>query len=67
MKRYVCMNEYCKETGFPIDTMKRLCHSYLADKFSFRSSGSSRAPINIIVPVFESMLQAGDFKEVIEG
>lgn len=67
MKKFVHMKEYCDETGFPLDVMRRLCRSYLADQFSFRSSSAQRAPINIIVPVFESMLERGEFKEVIEG
>lgn len=67
MKKYMHMKEYCEATGFPLDVMRRLTRSYMADRFSFRSSGAQRAPINIIVPVFESMLENGEFKEVLEG
>ena len=67
MKKYMHMKEYCDATGFPLDVMRRLTRSYMADRFSFRSSSAKRAPINIIVPVFESMLEAGELKEIIEG
>ena len=67
MKRYMKLAEYSEASGLPMDLLRRLCRSWLADQFTFRASGASNAPIYIIVPVFEKMLDRGDLKEVLEG
>lgn len=67
MKRNMTMQDYCKESGFPINAMKQLVHSYLGERFAFRTTTGKTAPYYIIVPVFESMQEAGEFKEVLEG
>ena len=67
MKRNMISSQYCKETGFPQHAMEKLLHSYLADRFSFRPTSGRTAPYYIIVPVFESMQEAGEFKEILEG
>ena len=66
-RKYMIWNEYCEETGYPVRAMKRLLHSYLADRFSFRPSEGKTAPHYIRVNVFESMEAAGEFKGVLEG
>ena len=63
MKRYMKIREYCKETGFPENTMRRLCKSYKAYKFSHRESDAPNAHIIITVPVFEKMWDSGEFRQ----
>lgn len=66
MKRNISARKYCEETGFPVRAMDRLLHSYLADRFSFRTTTGKTAPYYIIVPVFEAMQEAGEFREVLD-
>lgn len=67
MKRYMSANEYCHETGFKRSCMDRLLNCWLSGEFSYRSGNGKTSPYYIIVPVFEKMLERGDFKEVLEG
>lgn len=67
MQKFMNISEYCRESGFPVKAMRQLTKCYLADQFCFRRSGAVNATIIINVPVFEKMLERGDFKEVLEG
>ena len=66
MKKYSSIKEYCSETGFKPDTMRNLLRSEYGPEFSFRTGSGRNAPYTIIVPVFERMLERGDFKDVLE-
>lgn len=66
MKRYLTISEYCKESGFPIRAMRQLLHCYLAPEFCFRTTSGKTAPFYINVVKFESMLESGEFREVLE-
>lgn len=68
MKQFVPARQYCKESGFPIRAMmEKLVHCSLAPEFCFRTSSKRTAPYYIDVQKFEKMMEAGEFKEVLEG
>lgn len=66
MKQFVQARQYCKESGFPIRAMQQLLHCYLAPEFCFRTTSGKTAPFYINTVKFESMLEAGEFREVLE-
>ena len=47
--------------------MEKLVHCSLATEFCFRTSNTKTAPYYIDVQKFEKMMEAGEFKEVLEG
>ena len=63
MKRYMKIREYCKETGFPEETMRALVKSYKGHKFSQRLSDADNSHYLITVPVFEKMWDSGELRE----
>lgn len=65
MKRYMRIREYCKESGFPEKTLRRLCRTYKAGKFSRRTGEAINSHILINVAAFERMWDDGEFKECI--
>ena len=68
MAKYQTAREYCRESGFPIRAMmEKLVHCSLAPEFCFRTSNTRTAPYYIDVQKFEKMMEAGEFKEVLEG
>lgn len=67
MKKYISANAYCSETGFPRTQMDKLLHSFLGAEFSYRSGQGKTSPYYIIIPVFERMLEAGEFREILES
>lgn len=68
MKQFVPARQYCKETGFPVRAMmEKLIHCSLASEFCFRTSSKRTAPYYIDVQKFEKMMEAGEFKEVLES
>ena len=67
MKKYATIKAYCSETGFKPDTMRNLLRSEYGKEFSFRTGSGQNAPYTIIVPVFERMLEAGEFEEVLRA
>ena len=67
MKKYLSSSAYCRETGFPVRSMRELVHSNMSDEFCHRSSGARNATILIDVQKFERMLEAGEFREVLES
>ena len=64
MKRYMRVRDYCKESGFPVKLMYRLCRSHMGNKFSKRESDAENSHIIITVPVFEKMWDEGELKNV---
>lgn len=67
MTTYMKLADYSEQSGLPMDLLRRLTRSYLADQFCFRASGARNAPIYIIVDRFEKMMADGEFREVLEG
>ena len=68
MAKYQTAREYCLESGFPVRAMmEKLVHCSLATEFCFRTSNTKTAPYYIDVQKFEKMMEAGEFKEVLEG
>ena len=67
MKTFMSVNSYCKQARFPIRSMRELVHSSLGEEFCHRSSGARNATILIDVEQFETMLDRGEFKEVLES
>lgn len=68
MAKYKTAREYCRESGFPVRAMmEKLVHCSLAPEFCFRTSNTRTAPYYIDVQKFEKMMEAGEFKEVLEG
>ena len=67
-QKYQLARAYCRETGFPVrQMMEKLVHCSLAPEFCFRSGGAKTSPIYINVQKFERMMEAGEFKEVLES
>lgn len=68
MAKYQTAREYCRESGFPIRAMmEKLVHCSLAPEFCFRTSNTKTAAYYIDVQKFEKMMEAGEFKEVLES
>lgn len=67
VKKYMGAKEYCDETGLKHSIMTKLLHCYLAPEFSFRSGCGKTTPYYVITDKFEKMMEAGEFREILEG
>jgi len=65
VKEYMRIREYCKESGFPEKTLRRLCKTHMAPRFSRRTGDCVNSHILINPKRFQKLWDEGAFRNCI--
>ena len=65
MKDFMKIRPYCRETGFPEKTLRKLCDSHLGHRFARRTGDAVNSHWVIDTKKFKAMWEREEFRNVL--